>query len=197
MCRMIHCSPHFDLNFEKSSQAKLTDHLHIHTSTTHQTMDCLEHILFCLTGKAQWAHPPFDTNEKILVADQPTLYSDDAAREFIETLRTAEHADKELEERLKSIVYANGWTERLAESILHGVEKLVLEGSKVAAAMKEAMDKATETALEFAKEHPYYTALIAAGTIIALGVLVMMAPWVLEALGFAARGPRVGKLRRP
>ena len=63
----------------------------------------------------------------------------------------------------------------------------------MATAMAEATKEATDTALEFAKEHPYYTALIIAGTIIAVGVLVTLAPWVLEALGFAARGPRLGK----
>ena len=59
--------------------------------------------------------------------------------------------------------------------------------------MSDAIDRAESTAWEFTKEHPVYAALIAAGTIIALGVLAMLTPWVLEALGFEALGPRAGE----
>lgn len=61
--------------------------------------------------------------------------------------------------------------------------------------MEKAVTRSKETALEFKQKHPFYAALMAAGTLIALGVLVIFAPvWVLEALGFAARGPRLGRL---
>lgn len=155
-------------------------------------MDCLDSILVCFPSNHQVALPPTPTNEKTIIYHQPVPYKDDAVEQFIEVLRTADCAGKELEERLKSIIHTNGWTERLAEAILNGIEKLVKESGKMAAAMAEATEKATNTALEFAKEHPYYTALIIAGTIITIGALVMLAPWVLEALGFAARGPRLG-----
>ncbi|KAF5701747.1 lincomycin-condensing protein [Fusarium globosum] len=59
--------------------------------------------------------------------------------------------------------------------------------------MAEAVKRATNTALEFAKEHPVYAGLIAAGTIVAIGVLVEFELiWVLRALGFDEIGPRVG-----
>jgi gamma-glutamyltranspeptidase/glutathione hydrolase len=86
----------------------------------------------------------------------------------------------------------NGWTEAIAESILNGIVKVIQKGVKVAQAMSDAIDRAESRAWESAKEHPVYTALIAAGTIIALGVLVMLAPYVLETLGFEALGPRAG-----
>jgi hypothetical protein len=53
--------------------------------------------------------------------------------------------------------------------------------------MKDAFEKATGAAIEFAKEHPVYF------TIITLGVLVILAPWVIEALGFVEAGIVKGK----
>jgi hypothetical protein len=73
---------------------------------------------------------------------------------------------------------------------------MICNDEKVASAMEDAIKKATNQAMIFAKEHPYYTALIAVGVVIAIGVLVTYASWVLEALGFAARGPRAGKSNR-
>lgn len=157
-------------------------------------MDCLSSLLFCIPGQGDTVQQHNAApSEKTIIANQPVPYSDDAAGQFVETLRTAEKPDKELENRLKQIVSASGWTENLAQSILHGLEKLLKDGAATSSAMAEAIEKATNTAEEFAKADPYYTALIAAGTLIALGVLIMLAPWVLEALGFTANGPRLGK----
>lgn len=154
-------------------------------------MDCLSSFFVCLPTKAASPPPCAQPSEKAVITQQPVPYSDDAAAQFVETLRTAEKYGPELESRLNQIVSTNGWTENLAKAILNGIQKLLQDGEHMAAAMVEANKKALATAEEFAKEHPYYTALIAAGTLIALGVLAFMAPgWVLEALGFAARGPR-------
>lgn len=122
-----------------------------------------------------------------------TPYRDDPAQAFLDILRTAEIDDSDLQIRLKSIITVESWTEALAESILHGIVQMICDAEKVASAMEDAIIKATNQAKVFAKEHPYYTALIAAGIVIAIGVLVIVAPWVLEAIGFAARGPRAGK----
>ena len=55
--------------------------------------------------------------------------------------------------------------------------------------MRQALDKVERVAAElvydaagFAQEHPAYT------TFIALGILALIAPWVLEVLGFAMEG---------
>lgn len=157
-------------------------------------MDCLSSLFFCIPSQGDTVHQHNAApSEKAIIANQPVPYSDDAAAQFVETLRTAEKPGKELENRLKDIVSTNGWTENLAQSILHGLEKLLKDGAATSSAMTEAIEKATNTAEEFSKENPHYTVLIAAGTLIALGVLIMLAPWVLEALGFAANGPRLGK----
>ena len=56
----------------------------------------------------------------------------------------------------------------------------------MAQAMKDAFEKATSAAVGFARDHPVYC------TIIALGILVILAPWVIEALGFGELGPIEG-----
>ena len=58
-------------------------------------------------------------------------------------------------------------------------------------AMKKAFDKASSAAKEFAQKHPVYTAAII--TIIAIGMLVVITPWVVEALGFGELGPIEGQ----
>lgn len=50
-------------------------------------------------------------------------------------------------------------------------------------AMKEASEKASGKAAEFAHDHPYFCASIA------VGILVILMPWALEALGLAELGP--------
>ena len=60
--------------------------------------------------------------------------------------------------------------------------------------MSVAYTKACEAAKAiegFAADHPLATAVFC--TIIALGVLVVLTPFVLEALGFASLGPVEGK----
>jgi hypothetical protein len=47
-------------------------------------------------------------------------------------------------------------------------------------AIEKALDRAVEGAGEFKRDNPVWF------TIIALGVLVIMIPWVVEALGFCA-----------
>lgn len=61
-------------------------------------------------------------------------------------------------------------------------------------ALKEAYDKACEEAKKiegFAAEHPVATAVFC--TVIALGILVIVAPYAIEVLGFEALGPVEGE----
>ncbi|KAK1717338.1 uncharacterized protein BDZ83DRAFT_30161 [Colletotrichum acutatum] len=132
--------------------------------------------------------PKAITSEKqtSIVKDQPLRSAKDAASEFIDILRTAEKGGKDLERHLRNIVTANSWTEELAKYILSGVEGLVRHRNTIGQIVRETVDKSTEAAdsvFEFAKEHPVFV------TIIAIGVLVIVAPWVIEALGFGEFGP--------
>ncbi len=54
--------------------------------------------------------------------------------------------------------------------------------------LKEAYDKAVAAAVGFARDHPVWT------TLIAIGILVVLLPWVLEGLGFGELGPIEGML---
>ncbi|KAF4959665.1 hypothetical protein FSARC_10652 [Fusarium sarcochroum] len=158
-------------------------------------MNPLNSLFTCLTGRsASTVSLPNNTpDEKALISNQPVPYSDDAADQFVDILRTHEGSKEELHHRLKQVVSTNGWTESLAQAIERKIEKLLKEGAELAKPMAEAVKKATNTALEFAKEHPVYAGLIAAGTIIAIGVLVEFdLIWVLRALGFDEVGPRLG-----
>lgn len=163
-------------------------------------MQPIDSIFCCLAGRSVCApvEPAEEiTNEKTIITHQPVPYSDDAADQFVNILQRHSGSRDELHRRLNEVVSANGWTESLAEAILQKMEKLIKEGAKMAQPVADAIKKATDTALEFATEHPVYTALIAAGTIIAIGVLVIFdLAWVLNALGFAAKGPRLGMLIR-
>lgn len=81
-------------------------------------------------------------------------------------------------------------TERIAEWTLAKLEQVLNDVSKLGGALKEAYDKAcdvVQTIEGFAKDHPVLC------TVIALGVLVLIAPLVLEALGFAELGPVEGE----
>ncbi|KAF4343653.1 lincomycin-condensing lmbA [Fusarium beomiforme] len=161
-------------------------------------MDPLSSIFCCLNGRSASTQPTppvseVNASEKVLVTRQPEPYSDDAADQFVTILRTHNGSREELHHRLKQVVSTNGWTESLAEAIERKIEKLLEEGAELAKPMAEAVRKATSTAWEFAKEHPVYAGLIAAGTIIAIGVLVEFdLIWVLRALGFDEVGPRLG-----
>ena len=108
------------------------------------------------------------------------------AADILSSLSTAEYNDKHLEESLQDIVRETGWYENLAAAVLNGLETIVREGAPVAGAMTDAVEKATAAAIGFAKEHPVFC------TIVALGVLVLLAPWAIEALGFGELGPIEG-----
>jgi gamma-glutamyltranspeptidase/glutathione hydrolase len=162
-------------------------------------MNPLSSIFSCFTGKSASTQSltirEINRNEKPLVITQPVPYSDDAADQFVTILKTHEGTREELHRRLKQVVSSSGWTESLAKAIERKIEILLKEGAKMAKPMAEAVGKATSTAWEFAKEHPVYAGLIAAGTIVAIGVLVEFdLIWVLRALGFDEIGPRLGMI---
>ncbi|KAH7159099.1 hypothetical protein DER46DRAFT_577257 [Fusarium sp. MPI-SDFR-AT-0072] len=160
-------------------------------------MNPLTSILCCITGQSAAAQPSLQVSEtntrSKLITSQPFPYSDDAASQFVSILQTHTGTETELHHRLKRVVSTTGWTSSLAEAIERKIEKLLKDGAELAKPMAEAVKRATSTAWEFAKEHPVYAGLIAAGTIIAIGVLVEFdLIWVVRALGFDEVGPRVG-----
>jgi hypothetical protein len=116
-------------------------------------------------------------------------------RDALSILRAAEKCGAELEAQLDNLVVSTGWTEWIAENVLAGIETALRDGrEKMGQAMAMAYDEAARAADEvfkFAESHP----MLAAGliTIIAVGILVIMAPMIVEALGFAELGPLEGE----
>ena len=87
--------------------------------------------------------------------------------------------------------FGQGWVERAAKGILEGIEQVIAKGEEMGGVMTGVVSNVRRVYSEFAKEHPYLA--MVAETVIAIGVLAVVAPWVLEALGFASTGPRAGK----
>lgn len=115
-----------------------------------------------------------------------------SASRFVSILLEADNADPtdpQLRAALKGSISTCGYYDRVAEWILKKLDDALRSGATLGKAVKEASGRAIEAAVGFAKEHPAYC------TLIALGILVMMAPWVLEVLGFAELGPVAGKSR--
>lgn len=129
------------------------------------------------------------------------LCNDDAASSIVSAMLDADKPGTSLDATIESLVHeAGGWTEGIAKKILATLEVVIRAAKPMNAAMQEAYDRAMEEAKkipEFAAEHPIETAVIC--TVIALGILVTLAPYVVEYLGFCAGfgelGPIEGKLR--
>ncbi|KAK0664167.1 hypothetical protein DIS24_g477 [Lasiodiplodia hormozganensis] len=116
------------------------------------------------------------------------MSDEDIAEKFVTALLSAEKRGKELDQKLDDVVGATGWNweESLGKVILAKLERAIAIGAQMSSAMKDAVEKSVAAAEEFAREHPVYT------TIIAIGVLAVLSPWVLEAVGFGELGPIEG-----
>ncbi len=92
--------------------------------------------------------------------------------------------------KLDAIVGVTGWTENVAKWVLVKLQRALVEApDRLGPVVRDAQDKAWDMADSIeglVTEHPVMC------TIIALGVLVLLAPWVVEALGFAELDPVEG-----
>lgn len=128
---------------------------------------------------------------------EPKICVDEAASSIVSAISSADKAGPSLDLTIQSLVHqAGGWSEYLAEKIFKAVEEVLKAGKKMNGAMQEAYDKACEAAKPiegFAADHPIATEVFC--TIIVLGVLVVLAPYAVELLGFGELGPIEGKSR--
>jgi hypothetical protein len=143
----------------------------------------------CLTGEADDAvninkKPSTDVKIPIQTSEEATASS------ILSALFTAEKAGRDLERRVQDLVRSCGWYEGLAKRILDGLVASLNSGAAMGGAMKEAFDKAFAIGSDFVHEHPTLTAAMA--TVVAIGILVILAPWAVEALGFGELGPVEG-----
>jgi hypothetical protein len=163
-------------------------------------MTILTAVFECLTCGCGYdpAYTPVQVRDNSDSKHQPSARQqndDDIAAEILSILRTAEKASLSLQHRLKSTIGTRSWSESIARAVLNGVADLVQQGrEKMGPAMVEALKRVEDEAndvFRFAKDHP--EAVAGFVVIVAVGILVvMMAPWMVEALGFAELGPVEG-----
>ena len=82
-----------------------------------------------------------------------------------------------------------GYWQRLAKLVLERLEKTLQASPPMSKVMADAFQRSKSEAQaigDFVHDHPIIM------TVIALGILVLLAPWVIEALGFGAAGPVEG-----
>lgn len=148
----------------------------------------LQAIISCITGAEPTIEAYPDEKQAILCAHEPRT-AEAIADEVLQAIQSAEKCGRQLQAKLNEIVGEYGWTERVAEWLLVKLEQVLKAADKVGPALKDAYDRACEAAMQiegFVKEHPVFC------TVIALGVLVTIAPWAIEALGFGELGPIEG-----
>jgi hypothetical protein len=116
------------------------------------------------------------------------LYDDDvahAATSFVDTIFLAEKNGIELRRALEEIIRTNSWRQNFAKAVFETLQKAIETARPMSDGLREICDKVAcvVAGIEgFAKDHPIVCALVA------LGILVLLSPWVIEALGFAEGG---------
>ena len=125
----------------------------------------------------------------------PRLDSDEAASSIVSTIMDADDFNPSLGIAIQSLVHeAGGWTEYLMSKVLAALERVLKDGTPLKQPMQEAFDKVYEATKEFeqfAADHPVVTGVFC--TVIAVGILVLVAPYVVELLGFGELGPIEGR----
>jgi hypothetical protein len=125
--------------------------------------------------------------------DEPS--TGEVAEDIVTKLFAAEKNDEALQADLQSMARVCGWHDKLAHAILSAMERAIDVGKEMGPAVKAAYDKAVAAiseVKEWADAHPEMAAVIT--TLIALGVLAVMIPWVMAYLGFAEEGIVGGEL---
>jgi hypothetical protein len=113
-----------------------------------------------------------------------------AADSFVDTIFLAEKNGIELRQALEREIKINSWRQNFAQAVLENLQKAIESSRPMGGALGEIYEKVERVvnSIEgFAKDHPTMCALIA------LGILVLLSPWVVEALGFAEGGILEGK----
>lgn len=184
--RSIHarCSSCLSVTLQVQLHTHLRFPLRLNSGTMASWMTA---ILACLCGA-----DPVDVEYPF--KERPTLYHDaytaeEIADQIASAIQSAEKGGNDLRLNLKNIV-VDDWTENVAHWTLSKLEQALQDTSNVGVVLKKAYDTALEVALAvegFTTTHPVFC------TVIAIGILVLLAPWALEALGFGELGPIEGR----
>jgi hypothetical protein len=109
------------------------------------------------------------------------------ATQIVDILLAAEKPGAELAAQLEDVVHAASWTEYLAAAVVRALCVAIEVGAWLGNAAADAFRRAIEEAYEFGRDHPELV------VILALAMLVMLAPFILEMLGFGLLGPVAGE----
>jgi hypothetical protein len=143
----------------------------------------LEAVLQCLGSRPATPSTSLTTTSNKKASQNQKV----VAENILTIVFSAEKAGKDLESSLQDAVATCGWTENIAQAILNGLVKALKTAAPMGQALKEAVGNVYNEAGDFANDHPVFV------TVIALGILVLLVPWALEALGFAELGIVEGK----
>ncbi|KAF1962821.1 hypothetical protein CC80DRAFT_461167 [Byssothecium circinans] len=149
----------------------------------------IQAFIACLCGAEPTIEETHISEKQPLLSPTPIRTTEETAARVIDTLNTTKKRGSELQIALNDIVGECGWTERLVEWILVKLEQVLREAEKLSPYLREAYEKSCEAATAikgFVKDHPVFC------TLVAIGVLVTIAPWMVEVLGFAEAGPVQG-----
>ena len=116
------------------------------------------------------------------------------AEDVLSTLYAADINDEDLRQRIQDVVRETGWYESLAVLVLHGLENALKAGAPMGQGIKNAHEKAAQVVGDvwgYMKEHPVFF------TLVALGIFVILLPWVIELLGFSLGSWVLLKVCRP
>ncbi|KAK5135237.1 hypothetical protein LTR08_005487 [Meristemomyces frigidus] len=144
--------------------------------------------------QADWQ--PLHASEKMerYKDDSNECTESEAVEKLIAVIYDAKYQGKSLEQELEMEVKKTGrWKKAIAKAILAALEKKLATGKKMGPALQRAYDIAMDAAQkmeEFASEHPVLTGVFCA--VVALGVLVLLWPAIVEVLGFGELGPIAG-----
>ena len=158
--------------------------------------DILSVIFPCITRRKPWLSN-FNKTSLFQYDEKNTHVScEEAADRIVNAFFEANEGGPALLAHMDGIArQAGGWSQWLAEQIRKGMEVALKAGKEMNAALAAAYDKACEAATvfeHFAKDHPLATEIFI--TVIAIGVLAILAPYVIEILGFGEFGPIEGEL---
>jgi hypothetical protein len=148
----------------------------------------LQAILACLTcSDAEPKAVTYPDEKAALLSAHDVRPAVEIAEDVVATLLHSSLVGPPLRMKLDSIVGAYGWRENIAKWVLEKLTKaLQYSHENLGPAVRDAYNKAWEVAKSmegFVIEHPVMS------MIIALGVLAIIAPWVLPELGFGELGP--------
>ncbi|KAM0721323.1 hypothetical protein Q7P37_003027 [Cladosporium fusiforme] len=109
----------------------------------------------------------------------------EAANSFVDTVFVSEKNGVELRLALDEIIRTNGWKQDFARAVFEALQTAIETARPMGDALREIYDEVILVVNDiegFVRGHPILCALIA------LGILVLLSPWVIEALGFIEGG---------